>query len=196
MARTATIERTTAETRIDLKLDLDQSTPTQIDTGVGFMDHMLTLMSRHGMFSLVVQASGDTRVDDHHTVEDLGICMGEAFRQALGDKGGIHRYGSISIPMHESLVRVDLDLSGRPHLVYRVELPKAKVGAFDVELVEEFLVGLCNHAGANLHVNLEYGTNLHHIIEAIFKALGRALGQAVALDPRVEGVMSTKGRLE
>ena len=196
MARTANIERTTAETRIDLKLDLDRSTPAQIETGIGFMDHMLTLMSRHGMFSLAVHACGDTQVDDHHTVEDLGICVGEAFRQALGDKVGIHRYGSTSIPMHESLVRVDLDFSGRPHLVYRVELPKAKVGAFDVELVEEFLVGLCNHAGINLHVNLEYGTNLHHIIEAIYKALGRALGQAVAMDPRIDGVMSTKGRLE
>ncbi len=196
MARIATIERSTAETRIKMKLDLDRNIPEPIETGVGFMDHMLTLMSRHGMFSLTVQANGDTHIDDHHTVEDLGICMGECFRQALGDKAGIHRYGSVSIPMHESLVRMDLDFSGRPHLVYRVDMPKAKVGTFDVELVEEFLVGFCNHAGANLHVNLEYGDNLHHIIEAIFKALGRAIGQAITLDPRVEGVMSTKGRLE
>ncbi|MDY0213147.1 MAG: imidazoleglycerol-phosphate dehydratase HisB [Desulfuromonadaceae bacterium] len=196
MPRTASIERTTCETSIEMKLNLDAPLAGPIDTGVGFMDHMLTLMSRHGMFGLEVKASGDTAVDDHHSVEDLGICMGEVLRQALGDKAGIHRYGSVSIPMHEALVRIDLDFSGRPHLVYHVDLPKAKVGTFDVELVEEFLVGLCNHAGVNMHVNLEYGSNLHHIVEAIFKALGRALGQAVAQDPRVDGVMSTKGRLE
>ncbi len=195
-ARTAGIERTTCETSIKMKLNLDGPLAAPIDTGVGFMDHMLTLMSRHGMFGLEVKASGDTGVDDHHSVEDLGICLGEVLRQALGDKGGIQRYGSVSIPMHEALVRIDLDFSGRPHLVYNVDLPKAKVGTFDVELVEEFLVGLCNHAGVNMHVNLEYGSNLHHIIEAIFKALGRALGQAVAQDPRIDGVMSTKGRLE
>jgi imidazoleglycerol-phosphate dehydratase len=196
MARTASIERNTTETRIRMNLDLDSNAPAQITTSVGFMDHMLALMSRHGMFSLGVEAQGDTHIDDHHTIEDLGICLGEAFKAALGDKGGIQRYGSVSIPMHESLVRIDLDFSGRPHLVYHVELPKAKVGTFDVELVEEFLVGFCNHAGVNMHVNLEYGTNLHHILEAVFKALGRALGQAIAQDPRIQGVMSTKGRLE
>ena len=196
MARTACIERNTAETRINLKLDLDSSPNPKIETSVGFMDHMLTLLSRHGFFALEINASGDTVVDDHHTVEDLGICLGEAFKRALGDKAGIHRYGSVSIPMHEALVRIDLDFSGRPYLVYHVDMPKAKVGTFDVELVEEFLVGFCNHAGINLHVNLEYGSNLHHILEAIFKALGRALAQAVAIDPRVEGVMSTKGKLE
>lgn len=194
--RCARIERQTAETRIELSLCLDGSGQVDIVTGVPFMDHMLCLLAGHGFFDLQVRASGDTAVDDHHTVEDLGICLGEAFRQALGDKKGIRRYGQCQLPMHEALAELVLDFSGRPYLVYNVELPKAKVGTFDIELVEEFLVAFCNHAGVNLHVNLAYGRNLHHIIEAIFKGLGRALDAATGFDPRIQGVLSTKGRLE
>lgn len=196
MLRTATIDRQTAETRIHLALSLDGSGRGEIASGVPFIDHMLVLFARHGFFDLVVQAEGDLQVDAHHTVEDLGICLGEALKQALGDKQGLHRYGHSTMPMHEALVTVDLDLSGRPHLVFHVDLPKAKVGDFDVELTEEFFVAFCNHAGANLHINLAYGSNLHHIIEAIFKAFGRALDEATALDKRIVGVMSSKGKLE
>jgi len=196
MARNATIKRTTGETAIELSLELDGSGQSRIATPVPFIDHMLNLLARHGFFDLTVTASGDTEIDAHHTVEDLGICLGNAFREALGDKAGIRRYGRGTVPMDESLASVILDFSGRPFLVYNVPLPKAKVGEFDTELVEEFFVAFANHAGANVHVNLAYGSNLHHIIEAIFKAFGRALDEASALDPRVQGVLSTKGKLE
>ena len=196
MSRTACIERRTAETAIDLKLELDGSGQGEISTSVPFLDHMLTLLKGHGFFDLTINAQGDVEIDDHHTVEDMGICLGEAFKQALGDKKGIRRYGHFTMPMHEALASVILDFSGRPHLVFNVDMPKAKVGQFDTELVEEFFVAFCNHAGVNLHINLAYGSNLHHIIEAIFKGFGRALDEATQIDPRISGVMSTKGKLE
>jgi imidazoleglycerol-phosphate dehydratase len=157
---------------------------------------MLSAVARHGFFNLTVRATGDTEIDAHHTVEDIGIVLGEAFRKALGDKQGLRRFGRGTMPMHEALASVIIDFSGRPFLVFNVDLPKAKVGEFDTELVEEFFVAFCNHSGANLHVNLAYGDNLHHIIEGIFKAFGRALDEATSIDPRIEGVLSTKGSLE
>lgn len=196
MPRSATIDRQTAETRIHLSLSLDGSGRGDIVTSVPFLDHMLVLLARHGFFDLEVKAEGDVQVDAHHTVEDLGICLGEAFKKAIGDKQGLRRYGRCTMPMHEALATVDMDFSGRPHLVFNVDLPKAKVGDFDVELTEEFFVAFCNHAGANLHINLAYGSNLHHIIEAVFKAFGRALDEATSCDKRVVGVMSSKGTLE
>jgi imidazoleglycerol-phosphate dehydratase len=196
MARTATISRKTKETEICLTLDLDGRGVHAIESGVPFLDHMLTQIARHGFFDLQIRAEGDLEIDAHHTVEDLGICFGEAFKQALGDKSGVRRYGRGSMPMHEALAAVVLDFSGRPFLVYNVPLPKAQVGNFELELVEEFFTAFCNHAGANLHVNLAYGDNLHHIVEAVFKAFARALDEASQLDPRVEGVLSSKGTLE
>ncbi|MBW2185443.1 MAG: imidazoleglycerol-phosphate dehydratase HisB [Deltaproteobacteria bacterium] len=196
MSRTAHIERRTAETSIDLTLNLDGTGAGEISTSVPFLDHMLMLLKGHGFFDLMLQAQGDVEIDDHHTVEDIGICLGEAFKQALGDKKGLRRYGRCTMPMHEALASIILDFSGRPFLVFNVDLPKAKVGTFDTELVEEFFVAFCNHAGVNLHINLAYGSNLHHIIEAIFKGFGRALDEASSSDPRITGVMSTKGKLE
>lgn len=196
MSRSATIDRKTKETEIHLTLVLDGAGESRIATPVPFLDHMLTHVSKHGFFDLSVKAGGDVEIDAHHTVEDLGICLGEAFKKALGDKAGIRRFGRGTMPMHEALASVIIDFSGRPFLVFNVDIPKAKVGEFDTELVEEFFVAFCNHAGANVHVNLAYGDNLHHIIEAIFKAFGRALDEATAFDPRVEGVLSTKGKLE
>jgi imidazoleglycerol-phosphate dehydratase len=196
MARTATISRMTKETEINLTLDLDGRGAHKIESGVPFLDHMLTQIARHGFFDLQICAEGDLEIDAHHTVEDLGICLGEAFKQALGDKSGVRRYGRGTMPMHEALAAVVLDFSGRPFLVYNVPLPKAQVGNFELELVEEFFTAFCNHAGANVHVNLAYGDNLHHIVEAVFKAFARALDEATQLDPRVEGVLSSKGTLE
>ncbi len=196
MARTATISRTTKETEISLTLNLDGRGTHAIESGVPFLDHMLTQIARHGFFDLQVSAKGDLEIDAHHTVEDLGICLGEAFKQALGDKSGVRRYGRGTMPMHEALAAVVLDFSGRPFLVYNVPLPKAQIGNFELELVEEFFTAFCNHAGANLHVNLAYGDNLHHIVEAVYKAFARALDEATQLDPRVEGVLSSKGTLE
>ncbi len=196
MARTAAIARETKETDIRIELNLDGSGQQQIESPVPFFNHMLSAMARHGFFDLQVQATGDIEIDAHHTVEDLGIVLGEAFKKALGDKAGVRRFGRAVMPMHEALASVVIDFSGRPFLVFNVELPKAKVGEFDVELVEEFFVAFCNHAGANIHVNLAYGDNLHHIIEGIFKAFGRALDEATSIDPRIDGVLSTKGKLE
>ena len=196
MARTVTISRKTKETEISVTLDLDGRGTHEIESGVPFLDHMLTQIARHGFFDLQVSAKGDLEIDAHHTVEDLGICLGEAFKKALGDKSGVRRYGRGSMPMHEALAAVVLDFSGRPFLVYNVPLPKVQIGNFDLELVEEFFTAFCNHAGANVHVNLAYGDNLHHIVEAVFKAFARALDEATQLDPRVEGVLSSKGRLE
>jgi len=196
MGRTASIDRTTNETVIKLSLDLDGRGEHAISSGIGFFDHMLTQIARHGFFDLQIEAKGDLEVDAHHTVEDLGICLGEAFKQALGDKAGIRRYGRASMPMHEALASVILDFSGRPFLVFNVPLPKTQVGNFDLELVEEFFTAFCNHAGANVHVNLAYGENLHHIVEAVFKAFARALDDAIQTDPRIEGVLSSKGKLE
>lgn len=196
MARKATIDRKTSETEISLTLQIEGSGEHTIDSGVPFFDHMLAQVARHGFFDIDLKAAGDLEIDAHHTVEDVGICFGEAYKKALGDKKGIKRFGRGTMPMHDALASVIIDFSGRPHLVYNVDLPKAKVGEFDVELVEEFFVAFCNHAGVNLHVNLAYGENLHHIVEAIFKAFGRALDEATGLDPRIEDVLSSKGKLE
>jgi imidazoleglycerol-phosphate dehydratase len=196
MTRSVTIERETKETSISITLNLDGSGQHQIDSPVPFFNHMLSAVARHGFFDLTVKASGDIEIDAHHTVEDLGIVLGEAFKKALGDKTGVRRFGRATMPMHEALASVVIDFSGRPFLVFNVELPKTKVGEFDTELVEEFFVAFCNHSGANIHVNLAYGDNLHHIIEGIFKAFGRALDEATSIDSRIDGVLSTKGKLE
>jgi imidazoleglycerol-phosphate dehydratase len=195
MARSAVIERITKETQIKLSLEIDGKGEAQICTSVPFLDHMLDLFARHGLFDLKVEAHGDIDIDFHHTVEDIGIVLGSAFKEALGDKCGIRRYGQTTVPMDETLASVATDLSGRPYLVYNVNLPKVKIGEFDVELVREFFQGFVNHCGANLHINLMYGDNVHHIVEACFKAAARALDQATQIDPRIEGVMSTKGKL-
>jgi len=195
--RTAHIQRKTNETDIDLKLDLDPTSGSDYShqTGVGFFDHMLDHVARHGRLGLQIKATGDTHVDDHHTVEDVGIALGEAIDQALGDKKGIERYGFASVPMDESLARVSVDLSGRPALVFSVRFNDAmgKIGTFDNQLVREFLNALANAAKLNLHVEVPHGLNDHHIAEAIFKALGRALRQAVAITG--DEVPSTKGVL-
>ncbi|WP_305044052.1 imidazoleglycerol-phosphate dehydratase HisB [Geoalkalibacter sp.] len=196
MARSATIERKTKETDVRVRLDLDGRGENNIQSPVPFFDHMLVQIARHGFFDLEIAARGDIEIDAHHTVEDIGICLGEAFKKALGDKAGIRRYGRGTAPMHEALASVILDFSGRPFLVYNVDLPKARVGNFEVELVEEFFTAFCNHGGVNIHVNLAYGDNLHHIIEALFKAFARALDEATQIDPRIEGVLSSKGSLE
>jgi imidazoleglycerol-phosphate dehydratase len=193
--RKAEIKRTTKETDINIELNIDGAGISEISTGVGFFDHMLTLFSRHGFFDLKIDAIGDLEVDQHHTVEDVGICLGQAFAKAFGDKAGIRRFGNTTIPMGESLANVVLDLCDRPFLVYNVPLKNSKVGEFDVELIEEFFYAFVNNCGATLHVNLAYGSNTHHIIEAIFKAFGRAMDQATSKDERIKGVLSTKGVL-
>ena len=195
MARTARIERITKETQIKLSLQIDGMGEAKICTSVPFLDHMLNLFARHGLFDLQVEAQGDIDIDFHHTVEDIGIVLGCAFKEALGDKGGIRRYGQASIPMDETLASAAIDLSGRPYLVYNVRLPKVKIGDFDVELVREFFQAFANNCGANIHVNVMYGDNVHHMVEACFKAAARAMDMATQLDPRIEGVMSTKGKL-
>ena len=195
MLRTAIIERITKETRIKLSLNVDGTGDAKICTSVPFLDHMLNLFARHGLFDLEVEASGDIDIDFHHTVEDIGIVLGEAFKQALGDKKGIRRYGQATVPMDETLASVAVDISGRPYLVYHVTLPKVKIGEFDVELAREFFQAFVNHCGLNLHINVMYGDNVHHIIEACFKAVARAMDAATQHDPRVQGVMSTKGVL-
>ena len=193
--RKHSIARETAETKIELDFLIDGEGKGKINTGVGFLDHMLVLFTGHGLFDLNVSCDGDIEVDQHHTTEDIGIALGQAFNMAIGDKKGITRYATVSIPMDEALATVHLDISGRPHLVYRVEGLKDKVGTFDTELVQEFFQGFVNHAGVTLHINLEYGTNTHHMIEAIFKAFARALDAASSLNPRVKGIPSTKGLL-
>ena len=194
--RTAEIKRKTSETDIQLSLALDDSGQSDIATGCGFLDHMLTLFARHGRFDLTIRCQGDTWVDDHHTVEDVGIALGEAFRDALGEKKGINRYGSKVIPMDESLILAAVDLSGRSYLGYALEVTTAKVGSFDTELVEEFLLGFTRKAECTLHVRKLAGSNSHHIIEGAFKALGRALREAVTIDPAFANeIPSTKGVL-
>ena len=195
MVREAKISRKTKETSINLHLKLDGKGKYEIQTPVPFLNHMLELFARHGLFDLKIQAQGDTEVDFHHTVEDVGICLGQAFDKALKDKRGIKRYGHSSIPMDETLAEVSLDLSGRPHLVFNASIPKGKVGDFDLELAEEFFRAFANHLKATLHINLIYGENLHHIIEAIFKAVGRGIDQATMLDKRNTAIPSTKGTL-
>ncbi len=193
--RNANIKRKTTETDISLALSLDGRGEHEIQTGVAFLDHMLSLMSRHGLFDMKLKAKGDLEVDAHHTVEDVGLCLGKAFAKALQNKEKIARYGSARVPMDEALAQVDVDISSRPVMVFHARLPKLKLGEFDAELTREFLTAFANSAQVTLHVNLLYGQNVHHCIEAIFKALGRALAQAVRIDERIEGVMSTKGEL-
>ena len=194
--RTAAVTRKTAETDIALSLTLDGSGRAEIDTGVGFLDHMLTLLARHSRFDLTVKCNGDTSVDDHHSVEDIGIALGEAFARALGDKRGVRRYGSMLLPMDEALVLCAVDLSGRCLLRYDIKLPSPKVGTFDTELVEEFFMAFCRAAAVTLHLRALDGTNTHHIIEAAFKGFGRALREAVSIDPEAAGeIPSTKGVL-
>jgi imidazoleglycerol-phosphate dehydratase len=195
MARTARIERKTAETKITLQLDLDGSGQAQIQTGVGFFDHMLELLTRHAAIDLEVKADGDLHVDQHHTVEDIGICFGQAVKQALGDKAGIRRYGHFTLPMEETLVSVALDLSGRYFLVFDTDFPTAKIGEFDSELVEDFWQATAANALCNLHVVLHHGRNSHHISEAIFKGCAKALRMAIETDERMTGIPSTKGTL-
>ncbi|HWJ77707.1 MAG TPA: imidazoleglycerol-phosphate dehydratase HisB [Niallia sp.] len=195
MGRTAAISRKTGETNIQLSLNVDGDGIAEIDTGVPFMNHMLDLFTKHGLFNLTVQANGDIEVDDHHTTEDIGICLGMALKDALGDKKGIKRYGNSFVPMDETLAQVVIDLSNRPHLEFRAEFPSDKVGTFDTELVHEFLWKFALEARMNLHVVLHYGKNTHHMIEAIFKALARALDEATTIDPRIKGIPSTKGML-
>ena len=193
--RFADLHRTTNETDIQVRLRLDGTGAYHIQTGVPFLDHMLTHVAVHALLDLDVTCDGDTEIDDHHSVEDVGIVLGQALKQALGDKTGIARYGSQLMPMDEALALVAVDFSGRSLLVYDANIPSERVGRFDTELVPEFLRALAQHAGLTLHVKLIHGQNTHHIIEAIFKGLGRALGQAVAIDPRRSGVPSTKGVL-
>ncbi|ASS98237.1 MULTISPECIES: imidazoleglycerol-phosphate dehydratase HisB [Geobacillus] len=195
MAREATVTRTTNETSIELRLAIDGEGKAELETGVPFLTHMLDLFAKHGQFDLRIEAKGDTHIDDHHTTEDIGICLGQAIKEALGDKKGIKRYGNAFVPMDDALAQVVIDLSNRPHFEFRGEFPAAKVGAFDVELVHEFLWKLALEARMNLHVIVHYGRNTHHMIEAVFKALGRALDEATMIDPRVKGVPSTKGML-
>lgn len=195
MSRTSKITRKTAETDIQLELSVDGSGQSDIKSSVAFLDHMLTLFARHGFFDLNLNAKGDTEIDFHHTVEDVGIVLGQAFQKALGDKKGIRRYGTARIPMDEALADVTVDLSGRPYLVYNVDISAATVGSFDTQLAREFFQAFANSCGCNLHLNLLYGDNAHHIIEACFKGFARALDMATSPDSRISGVMSTKGML-
>ena len=195
MARTAQISRKTAETQIELEVNLDGSGQADIQTGVGFFDHMLTLLAKHGALDLRVRANGDLHVDQHHTVEDVGICLGQTIRQALGDKKWIRRYGHFTLPMEETLVTSALDLSGRYYLVFQATFPSSKIGDFDSELVEDFWQAVAANMLANLHVLVHYGRNSHHISEAIFKGTARALRMAIEADARLTDVPSTKGVL-
>jgi len=193
--RKAELKRKTKETEVVLKLDLDGSGRHSIHTGIPFFDHMLSLLAYHSSIDLSIKAKGDIRVDPHHTVEDVGICLGDGIRKALGEAKGIQRYGMAMIPMDETLGSVALDLSMRPSLVFHMKLRKSKIGTFDLELVEEFFKALCNHARITLHINLLYGRNSHHMVEAVFKGFGRALREASAFDERTSRVPSTKGIL-
>ena len=195
MARTAQLRRETGETKIELTLDLDGDGRSTVDTGVGFFDHMLTLLSRHSLIDLNIKTQGDLHVDAHHTVEDVGICFGRALAQALGDKSGIRRYGDATVPMDETLVTAAVDLSGRPFCVWRAEVPAETLGTFNAQLAEEFWRAVSSSGAMALHVVCHHGRNTHHIVEGIFKAAARALRQAVEVDPRVSGIPSTKGVL-
>lgn len=195
MSRVGSIRRETKETQIELSLDIDGAGQSEISTGVPFFDHMLELFARHGLFDLTVKAVGDLQVDAHHTVEDIGICLGSALTEALGDKRGINRYGDCLMPMDETLAAAAIDISGRPGLVYEVDLPVEMIGQYDTSLTAEFLQAFVGKAGLTLHVRLMSGGNSHHIVEAVFKGMARALGEAVAINPRVRDVPSTKGTL-
>jgi len=193
--RTSEIARKTLETEIMVKLNLDGTGKTDINTGVGFLDHMLTLLGKHGFLDLTVKAQGDLNVDSHHTVEDVGLALGQALHEALGNKAGIHRYGSCLLPMDETLAQIALDFSGRPFLVWHADIPRVMLGNMEAEMLEEFFRAVAMESGLTLHVNLLYGKNTHHMAEAIFKGFARAVAEAVAIDPRVQGVMSSKGTL-
>ncbi len=193
--RCAAVQRQTAETGVTCELRLDGEGLADINTGIGFFDHMLTLLAKHSFCDLTLNAVGDLDVDSHHTVEDCGLVLGRALRQAIGDKIGLHRYGSCLLPMDEALAQVALDLSGRPYLVFQADIPKVQLGIYDAEMTEEFFRALATEAGLTLHIRLLGGSNTHHSIEAIFKAFARALAEATAVDPRVQGVMSSKGAL-
>jgi len=195
MDREALVTRKTRETDILVRLALDGSGICESATGMPFFDHLLEAFARHGLFDLQVQARGDLEVDQHHTVEDVGITLGQALRGAVGDGSGLRRFGSMRLPMADALVEIDLDVSNRPYLIYRVDLVRDWVGQFDAALVEDFLYAFCTNAGVDLHVTRVYGHNVHHVVEAIFKGLGRALDAATSLDPRVVGPPSTKGSL-
>lgn len=196
MGRRAVIQRTTSETDIQVTLDLDGTGEHRVETGIPFFNHMLAQVARHGRFNLTVQAAGDLPVDLHHTVEDIGIVLGDAVSQALGEKAGILRYGSARVPMDEALASAVIDLSGRPFLVFQAPQLRGRIGDFEADLVREFFQGLTNHLRANVHIHVEYGQNLHHMVEALFKAAGRALHQATTVDPRLPGIVpSTKGSL-
>ena len=193
--RRATVSRKTKETDIQLALAVDGRGHYDVETGIPFLNHMLELFARHGFFDLTVEARGDIEVDYHHTVEDVGLCLGQALKEALGDKAGIRRFGEATVPLDEALVSSIVDLSGRPFLAYEVRIKQAKIGSFDVELIHDFLLALTNQAAMNLHVRMASGRNPHHIVEATFKSLARALDVATQRDPRVAGVLSTKGTL-
>lgn len=195
MSRVGRINRETKETRIEVSFNIDGAGASDISTGIPFFDHMLELFARHGLFDLTVKAVGDLEIDAHHTVEDIGICLGSALAEALGDKKGINRYGDCLLPMDETLVAAAIDISGRPGLVYEVDLPVETIGQYDTSLTVEFLQAFVAKAGLTLHIRLMTGGNSHHIVEAVFKGLARALGEAVAVNPRVAGVPSTKGIL-
>ena len=195
MTRKAGIERKTTETDVLVKLNLDGSGKGDISSTLPFLDHMLNLFAKHGFFDLTLKSKGDTDIDDHHLVEDIGICMGEVFKKALGSKAGIARYGSATVPMDESLCSVSADISGRPYLVYHANFSRARIGTFDSALLKEFFKSFSDHSGITLHINLLYGRNNHHMAEAIFKAFARALSGAAARDQRIAGVLSTKGSL-
>ncbi len=193
--RRAEVVRRTTETEITLALDVDGRGRYEVETGIPFLNHMLELFARHGFFDLRVQARGDIEVDYHHTVEDVGLCLGQALKEALGDKAGIRRFGESTVPLDEALVSSIVDLSGRPFLAYEVRIKQAKIGSFDVELIHDFLLALSNQAGMNLHVRMGAGRNPHHVVEATFKSFARALDLATQREPRLEGVLSTKGSL-
>jgi imidazoleglycerol-phosphate dehydratase len=195
MTRTSHVKRSTSETQIEVKLNLDGSGVQEIDTPVPFLDHMLSQLSKHGYFDLTIKAQGDTHIDFHHTVEDIGIALGQAFKEALGDKKCIRRFSEANVPLNEALAQCIIDISGRAFFIFNVELPKAKLGEFDVELVPEFFQAFSANSGITLHLNSPYWTNLHHITEALFKAFARALDSACSLDSRTSEVPSTKGIL-
>ena len=194
--RTASVERSTLETQISVSINLDGTGKAKFDTGVPFLEHMLDQIARHGLIDMDVYCKGDVQIDDHHTVEDIGITLGKAFAQALGDKKGLFRYGHAYVPLDESLSRVVIDFSGRPGLYYNVEYKRAMIGSFDVDLFREFFQGFVNHAGVSLHIDNLKGINAHHVAETVFKAMGRAVRMAITEDPRMAGIMpSTKGVL-
>ncbi len=195
MSRSASIERNTKETQIKLSINLDGTGKSELNTPIPFLNHMLEQISRHGLIDMSIDAKGDIDIDDHHTVEDIGICLGEVLREAIGDKKGIVRYGHAYVPLDEALSRVVLDLSGRPDLEYHVNFPKAMIGSFDVDLFKEFFQAVVNHSRMSLHIDNLRGINNHHIAETVFKAFGRALRMAVENDPRQQGIPSTKGSL-